>query len=98
MDETMGEERREMVMIILAPGGLRYDVEVQEVAAVTPSPLFLPVLRLLEGVIEYKEATGTLVISQWRRRNRRAFDYLQVDQRDRQTREAIFLSGRRDKG
>ncbi len=53
--------------------------------AATPRPAFLPVLRLLEGVVEYEEATGTLVTSRWRQRNRRASDYLQVYQRDRQT-------------
>jgi len=47
-------------------------VEVKEIAAITPTPEFLPVLRLLEGVIEYEEATGTLVTSRWRQRNRRA--------------------------
>ena len=44
------EERREMVMLLLEPGGLQYDVELQEIAAFTPRPVFLPVLRLLEGV------------------------------------------------
>lgn len=66
------EERREMVMLILAPGGLHYDVEVKEIAAITPRPVFLPVLRLLAGVSEYEEATGTLVTRRWQQRNRRA--------------------------
>ncbi|GCE05952.1 hypothetical protein KDAU_32810 [Dictyobacter aurantiacus] len=70
-DVATPEERREMVMIILEPGGLSYDVEQQEIAAITPRPAFLPVLRMLEGVMEYKEATGTLVTSRWRQRNRR---------------------------
>jgi hypothetical protein len=60
-----------MVMLILQPGGLLYDVEVKEIAAITPRPVFLPVLRLLEGVVEYEEATGTLVTSRWQQRNRR---------------------------
>ncbi|GCF11345.1 hypothetical protein KDI_49090 [Dictyobacter arantiisoli] len=60
------EERRDMVMHILEPGGLSYDVEQQEIAAITPRPAFLPVLRMLEGMMEYKEATGTLVTSRWR--------------------------------
>ncbi|WP_172632418.1 hypothetical protein [Dictyobacter arantiisoli] len=55
-----------MVMHILEPGGLSYDVEQQEIAAITPRPAFLPVLRMLEGMMEYKEATGTLVTSRWR--------------------------------
>ncbi len=65
------EERREMVMLILEPGGLHYDVEMKEIAAITPRPVFLPVLRLLEGVVEYEEATGTLVTIRWQQRNRR---------------------------
>ena len=65
------EERRDMVMLILEPGGLHYDVEIKEIAAITPRPVFLPVLRLLEGVVEYEEATGTLVTRRWRERNRR---------------------------
>ncbi len=69
--EATVEERREMVMVILEPGGLHYDVETQVVAAITPHPVFLPVLRLLEGVVEYKEATGTLVTGRWQQRNRR---------------------------
>ena len=66
------EERSEIVKEVLEPGGLHYDVETKEIAAITPRPAFLPVLRLLEGVIEYEEATGTLVTSRWRQRNRRA--------------------------
>ncbi|GHO54416.1 hypothetical protein KSB_28910 [Ktedonobacter robiniae] len=66
-----------MVMDILEPGGLHYDVEQQEIAAITPRPAFLPILRMLEGVMEYKEATGTLVTSRWRQRNRRDSAYFQ---------------------
>ncbi len=65
------EERRDMVMLIVKPGGLHYDVEMKEIAAITPRPVFLPVLRLLEGVVEYEEATGTLVTGRWQQRNRR---------------------------
>ena len=79
------EERREMVMLILEPGGLHYDVETHEIAAITPRPVFLPVLRLLAGVTEYEEATGTLVTRRWQQRNRRESDYLQEGQRDSQT-------------
>ncbi len=66
------EERRDMVLLMLEPGGLYYDLELKTIAAVRPRPAFLPVMRLIEGFIEYKEATGALVTSQWRRRNRRA--------------------------
>jgi site-specific DNA recombinase len=65
------EERRDMVTLILEPGGLHYDVEMKEIAAITPRPVFLPVPRLLEGVVEYEEATGTLVTRRWQQRNRR---------------------------
>src|SRR6266487_2576964 len=71
------EERRDMITQILEPGGLHYDVELKEIAAITPRPEFLPVLRLLEDVIEYEEATGTLVTGRWRRRNRRESSSLQ---------------------
>ena len=70
------EERRDMVMLILESGGLHYDVEMKEIAAITPRPVFLPVLRLLEGVIEYEEATGTLVTRRWQQRNRRVSNSL----------------------
>ncbi len=66
------EERRDMITQIIEPGGLHYDVEQKEIAAITPRPEFLPVLRLLEDFSEYEEATGTLVTGRWRRRNRRA--------------------------
>jgi site-specific DNA recombinase len=74
------EERRDMITQILDPGGLHYDVELKEIAAITPRPEFLPVLRLLEDVIEYEEATGTLVTGRWRRRNRREPGYRQLHQ------------------
>src|SRR5881396_1880895 len=44
----------------------------KEIAAITPRPVFLPVLRLLAGVVEYEKATGTLVTGRWQQRNRRA--------------------------
>ncbi|HEU5376306.1 MAG TPA: recombinase family protein [Ktedonobacteraceae bacterium] len=59
------EERREMVTLLLEPGGLHYDVERKEIAAITPRPTFLPVLRLLEGIIAYEEASGVLITSRW---------------------------------
>jgi len=84
------EERRDMVMLVLKQGGLHYDVEMKEIAAITPRPVFLPVLRLLEGVVEYEEATGTLVTRRWQQRNRRASDDPQDAQRDKQTRSTAF--------
>ena len=60
-----------MVLLLLEPGGLYYDLEIKEIAALRPRPAFLLVMWLIEGLMEYKEATGTLVTSEWRRRNRR---------------------------
>ncbi|GAC1669120.1 MAG: hypothetical protein PVS3B1_07370 [Ktedonobacteraceae bacterium] len=65
------EERREMIMIILEPGGLYYDLENKIVAAIKPQSTFLPILRMLTGVIEYNEANGLLVTERWQDRNRR---------------------------
>src|SRR5258708_33433355 len=41
------EERRDMGMLIVKPGGLHYDVEMEEIAAITPRPRFVHVLRVL---------------------------------------------------
>jgi site-specific DNA recombinase len=49
------EERHEMVTIILESGGLYYDLENKIIAAIKPRPAFLPVLRMLNGVVEYEE-------------------------------------------
>ena len=65
------EERRDMVVLLLERGGLYYDLENKIIAAIKPRPAFLPVLRLLEGVVGYEEATGTLVTRRWQQRNRR---------------------------
>lgn len=59
------EERREMVTLLLEPGGLHYNIEKKEIAALLPRPTFLPVLRLLEDIIAYKETTGMLITSHW---------------------------------
>jgi site-specific DNA recombinase len=60
-----------MMTIILEPGGLYYDLENKIVAAIKPQPTFLPLLRMLEGVVEYDEAKGLLVTERWQDRNRR---------------------------
>jgi site-specific DNA recombinase len=65
------EERHKMILYMLQPGGLYYDLELKMIAALRPNPAFLPLLRLVEGFLEYEEATGTLVTSQWQDRNRR---------------------------
>lgn len=65
------EERYEMVTIILEPEGLYYDTELKIIAALKPRPAFLPVLRMLKGIVEYKETSGLLVTTHWCERNRR---------------------------
>jgi hypothetical protein len=87
-DEATPEERREMVMLLLEPGGLYYDLELKMIATFKPRPAFLPILRMLKGVVEYDEVKGILVTENWQERNRRVSDYLQEGQRDRQTRWA----------
>ena len=76
-DVASVEERHEMVTIILEPGGLYYDLENRVIAAIKPRPAFLPVLRMLGGVIEFDETRGLLVTEHWCDRNRRESVYLQ---------------------
>jgi hypothetical protein len=71
-DEATVEERYEMVTIILEPGGLYYDLENKIIAAIKPRPAFLPVLRMLNEVMEFDETRGLLVTEHWCDRNRRA--------------------------
>ena len=70
-DEATPEERREMVMLLLDPGGLYYDLELKIIAALKPRPAFLPIVRMLTGVVEYDEAKGIIVTENWQDRNRR---------------------------
>ncbi len=65
------EERREMVSMLLEPGGFYYDLELELIAAIKPRPAFLPIFRLVPGLDEFEEANRTLVTSVWRQRNRR---------------------------
>ena len=83
-DVATVEERYEMVTIVLKPGGLYYDLENKIIAAIKPRPAFLPVLRMLNGVMEFDETRGLLVTEHWCEQNRRASDYPQAYQRDRQ--------------
>ncbi len=71
-DVATPEERREMVMLLLEPGGLYYDMEQKIIAALKPRPAFLPTLRMLGGIVEYDEARGLLLSERWQERNRRA--------------------------
>ena len=94
-DVATPEERREMVLLLLEPGGLYYDLENKMIAALKPRPTFLPILRMLNGIVEYDEAGGLLLVERWQERNRRASDYPQEGQRNRQIREAgSFFSHR----
>jgi hypothetical protein len=63
----------------------QYDLENKIIAAIKPRPAFLSVLRMLNGIMEFDETRGLLVTEHWCDRNRRASDYLQEGQRDRQT-------------
>ncbi len=63
------EERREMVTLLLEPGGLYYDLERKMIAAIKPRSVWLPVLRLAKGVIERQEAPGMLFTAQWQQEN-----------------------------
>ncbi len=65
------EEKREMVTMLLEPGGLYYDLENKMIAALKPRPAFLPILRMLDGVTEYEETRGLLLTAHWCERNRR---------------------------
>jgi hypothetical protein len=71
-DVATPEERREMVILLLEPGGLYYDMEQKIIAALKPRPAFLPILRMLNGIVEYDEARGLLLAERWQERNRRA--------------------------
>ena len=84
-DVATPEERREMVTLMLEPGGMYVDLELKIVAAIKPRPAFLPILRMLDGVVEYDETKGLLLLEHWCDRNRRVSDYPQEYQRDRQT-------------
>jgi len=68
-DMATSQERREMVTLLLEPGGLYYDLELKTIAALKPRPAFLPVLRMLVDVVEYDEAKGLLVQKNWQERN-----------------------------
>src|SRR6266480_7232126 len=89
------EERYEMVTIVLEPGGLYYDLENKIIAAIKPRPAFLPVLRMLNGVMEFDETRGLLVTEHWCERNRRESGYRQLPQWDRQQSEFFPLTSER---
>ena len=55
----------------VASTGFYYDLENKIIAAIKPRPAFLPVLRMLGGVIEFDETRGLLLVEHWCDRNRR---------------------------
>ena len=71
-DVATPEERRDMVTLMVQPGGLYYETELKMIAALKPQPAFVPVLRMVAGVVEYDETSGLLVTAHWSLRNRRA--------------------------
>jgi hypothetical protein len=71
-DVATAEERREMVTMMLEPGGMYVDLELKIVAAIQPRPAFLPILSMLDGIVEYDETRGLLLAEHWCERNRRA--------------------------
>jgi site-specific DNA recombinase len=83
-DVATAEERREIVTLMLEPGGMYVDLELKIVAAIKPRPAFLPILRMLDGIVEYDETKGLLLVEHWCERNRRESDYPQEAQRDRE--------------
>jgi site-specific DNA recombinase len=70
-DDATPQERHEMLILMVEPGGLYFDLENKIVAAIKPRPTFLPILRMLNGVVEYEEANALLVTERWQDRNRR---------------------------
>jgi hypothetical protein len=78
-DVAPPQERRDMVTLILQPEGLYYDTELKMIAAMKPQPAFLPVLRMLAGVVEYEETSGLLVTEHWSLRNRRVLNLVSVE-------------------
>ena len=61
-DEATAEERREMVILLLEPGGLLYDLPNKEIAVLKPRSVFLPLLEMLDAVVEYDETGAMLVV------------------------------------
>jgi site-specific DNA recombinase len=70
-DDASSQERQEMVTLMIEPGGFYFDLENKIIAAIKPRPAFLPILRMLNGVVEYEETSGLLVTNHWCERNRR---------------------------
>ena len=56
------EERREMVILLLEPGGLYYELGTKCIVAIKPRPAFLSLLRMLDGGVEFDETKGLIVM------------------------------------
>ena len=52
-----------MVILMLEPGGLCFDMDQKIIAALKPRPAFLPILRMLNGIAEYDKTRGQLLRS-----------------------------------
>jgi len=61
-DVATPEERREMVLLLLEPEGLYYDLEQKRIAALRPKPAFFYILKMLPNVEEHKTTKGLLVV------------------------------------
>ena len=61
-DEATAEERREMVILLLEPGGLLYDLPNKMIAIMKPRPVFLPLLRMLDAIMEYDAEEGVFIV------------------------------------
>lgn len=60
-DVATPEERREMVILLLEPGGLYYDLEQQLIVGLRPRPAFRYVLRMVDSV-EVKDGDAGLIL------------------------------------
>jgi site-specific DNA recombinase len=56
------EERREMVMQLIKPGGLYYDLEKQAIVAIRPRPAFSYIIRMIDGIEPKDGDAGLLLI------------------------------------
>ncbi len=70
-DAATAAERREMVTLLLQQKGLHYDLHLQMIAAIQPRPVFLPVMRLLQGMEEQENPAGVFVSFAWLKQKRK---------------------------
>jgi site-specific DNA recombinase len=63
-DAATTEERRQIVILLLEPGGLSYDLERKRIVGLRPRPPFVPLLLLLGEVVEYDEEKKIFLVKQ----------------------------------